>query len=52
MPVAVLYNLNVAFALASLTNLNIPMYNTMKRLTPSLVLAHDYLLSGARVSSA
>lgn len=50
-PVAVLYNLNVAFALASLTNLNIPMYNTMKRLTPSLVLAHDYLLSGARVST-
>jgi hypothetical protein len=26
MPVAVLYNLNVAFALASLTNLNVPMY--------------------------
>eukprot|EP00241_Pyramimonas_parkeae_P006921 CAMPEP_0114230482 /NCGR_PEP_ID=MMETSP0058-20121206/3497_1 /TAXON_ID=36894 /ORGANISM="Pyramimonas parkeae, CCMP726" /LENGTH=339 /DNA_ID=CAMNT_0001341693 /DNA_START=131 /DNA_END=1151 /DNA_ORIENTATION=+ len=49
-PVALLYNANVAFALASLGNLNVPMYNTMKRLTPSLVLAHDYVFSGAGVS--
>ena len=49
-PVALLYNANVAFALASLGKMNIPMYNTMKRLTPALVLGHDYFLSGAGVS--
>eukprot|EP00898_Chlorokybus_atmophyticus_P005077 jgi/Chlat1/5570/Chrsp369S05364 len=38
-PVAILYNANVAFALASLSSLNIPMYNVLKRLTPCVVLA-------------
>lgn len=43
-PVTLLYVSNVAFALMGLQNLNIPMYNTLKRLTPVIVLV-------ARVSS-
>jgi len=39
LPVVLLYNANVAFGLMSLGNLNIPMYNTLKRLTPVVVLA-------------
>ena len=39
MPVTLLYVGNVAFALMSLQNLNIPMYNTLKRMTPVIVLA-------------
>jgi len=46
-PVALLYNANVAFALASLTNMNVPMYNTIKRLTPAIVLSYDYFVAGA-----
>ena len=38
MPVTLLYVGNVAFALMSLQNLNIPMYNTLKRMTPVIVL--------------
>ena len=38
-PVTLLYVSNVAFALMGLQNLNIPMYNTLKRLTPVIVLA-------------
>ncbi len=38
MPVTLLYVGNVAFALMSLQNLNIPMYATLKRLTPVIVL--------------
>lgn len=44
-PVTLLYVSNVAFALMGLQNLNIPMYNTLKRLTPVIVLV-------ARVSLA
>ena len=39
LPVVLLYNANVAFGLMSLGNLNIPMYNTLKRLSPVVVLA-------------
>lgn len=37
-PVAFLYAANVAFGLASLSKLNVPMYNTLKRMTPLVVL--------------
>jgi len=37
-PVAILYNANVAFALASLSKVSVPTYNTLKRLTPAVVL--------------
>lgn len=37
-PVTVLYIANVGFALLSIQHLNIPMYNSLKRLTPVLVL--------------
>lgn len=37
-PVTLMYVSNVAFALMGLQNLNIPMYNTLKRLTPVIVL--------------
>eukprot|EP00959_Pyramimonas_sp_CCMP1952_P206453 4317605-Pyramimonas_sp.AAC.1 len=50
LPVALLYNANVAFALASLSNLNVPMYNVLKRLTPALVLFYDTQFSGKPVS--
>ena len=36
-PLALFYNANVAFALAGLQRLNIPMYQTLKRLTPCVV---------------
>jgi solute carrier family 35 protein len=38
-PVAILYNANVAFALASLGRVSIPTYNAVKRLTPAVVMA-------------
>eukprot|EP00462_Mataza_sp_D1_P026605 CAMPEP_0175129898 /NCGR_PEP_ID=MMETSP0087-20121206/5722_1 /TAXON_ID=136419 /ORGANISM="Unknown Unknown, Strain D1" /LENGTH=327 /DNA_ID=CAMNT_0016412087 /DNA_START=56 /DNA_END=1039 /DNA_ORIENTATION=+ len=37
-PVVVLYNANVACALAGLAHLSVPMYSTLKRLTPITVL--------------
>ncbi|KAL5075590.1 hypothetical protein RYX36_014574, partial [Vicia faba] len=37
-PVSFFYNANVAFALASLKGVNIPMYIAIKRLTPLVVL--------------
>lgn len=37
-PVSFFYNANVAFALASLKGVNIPMYIAIKRLTPLAVL--------------
>lgn len=37
-PVSLFYNANVAFALASLKGVNIPMYIALKRLTPLAVL--------------
>ena len=36
-PLALAYNSNVAFALAGLQRLNIPMYQTLKRLTPCVI---------------
>jgi solute carrier family 35 protein len=50
LPVALLYNANVAFALASLNKVNVPMYNVLKRLTPALVLFYDTTFSGKTVS--
>jgi len=38
LPVSLFYNANVAFALASLRGVNIPMYIAIKRLTPLAVL--------------
>ncbi|OMO90598.1 hypothetical protein COLO4_19013 [Corchorus olitorius] len=38
LPVSLFYNANVAFALASLKGVNIPMYIALKRLTPLAVL--------------
>lgn len=38
LPVSLFYNANVAFALASLKGVNIPMYIAIKRLTPLTVL--------------
>lgn len=38
LPISVFYNANVAFALASLKGVNIPMYIALKRLTPLAVL--------------
>lgn len=44
LPVTVLYVSNVGFALLGLQSLNIPMYNTLKRLTPMLVLGAKVLV--------
>ena len=43
-PVAVLYNANVAFALMSLGRVSVPTYNTLKRLTPAVVLVANRTL--------
>ncbi|XP_010447521.1 PREDICTED: putative UDP-sugar transporter DDB_G0278631 [Camelina sativa] len=43
LPVSVFYNANVAFALASLKGVNIPMYIAIKRLTPLAVLISGVL---------
>lgn len=40
--VSLFYNANVAFALASLKGVNIPMYIAIKRLTPLAVLVAGY----------
>ncbi|GAX78815.1 hypothetical protein CEUSTIGMA_g6252.t1 [Chlamydomonas eustigma] len=42
--VTVLYTANTAFALIGLKTLNVPMYNTLKRLTPIIVLGVKALL--------
>ncbi|XP_038886646.1 UDP-galactose/UDP-glucose transporter 7 [Benincasa hispida] len=47
LPVSVFYNANVAFALASLKGVNIPMYIAIKRLTPLAVLIAGFF-SGKR----
>ena len=44
LPVAILYNANVAFALASLAKVSVPTYNTLKRLTPAVVLIANSVL--------
>ncbi|KAI3892729.1 hypothetical protein MKW92_025568 [Papaver armeniacum] len=41
-PVSLFYNANVAFALASLKGVNIPMYIALKRLTPLAVLVAGF----------
>lgn len=43
LPLSVFYNANVAFALASLKGVNIPMYIAIKRLTPLAVLVAGIL---------
>ncbi|GAQ91324.1 hypothetical protein KFL_007650040 [Klebsormidium nitens] len=50
LPLVFLYNANVAFALASLQTLNIPMYVTLKRLTPVVVLFFSFLRGKGRPS--
>lgn len=45
LPLSIFYNANVAFALASLKGVNIPMYIALKRLTPLAVLIAG-ILSG------
>lgn len=42
LPVSLFYNANVAFALASLKGVNIPMYIAIKRLTPLAVLVAGF----------
>ncbi|WOK94051.1 UDP-sugar transporter [Canna indica] len=51
LPVSIFYNANVAFALASLKGVNIPMYIALKRLTPLAVLVAGYFRGKARPSS-
>lgn len=48
LPVSVFYNANVAFALASLKGVNIPMYIAIKRLTPLAVLVTGVLRGKAK----
>eukprot|EP01065_Artemidia_motanka_P019696 TRINITY_DN23503_c0_g1_i1.p1 TRINITY_DN23503_c0_g1~~TRINITY_DN23503_c0_g1_i1.p1 ORF type:complete len:355 (+),score=127.35 TRINITY_DN23503_c0_g1_i1:59-1066(+) len=46
-PVAFFYNANVAFSLAALAGMNIPMYQTLKRTTPCIVLVVSSLMKRA-----
>ncbi|CAM6099121.1 unnamed protein product [Calypogeia fissa] len=48
--VSLFYNANVAFALASLKGINIPMYIALKRLTPLTVLIAGFLFGKAKPS--
>ncbi|KAH7688204.1 solute carrier family 35 protein [Dioscorea alata] len=48
LPVSVFYNANVAFALASLKGVNIPMYIAIKRLTPLAVLVAGFFSGKGR----
>ncbi|GMG99251.1 hypothetical protein Nepgr_001091 [Nepenthes gracilis] len=48
--VSLFYNANVAFALASLKGVNIPMYIAIKRLTPLAVLVAGFFLGKKRPS--
>ncbi|KAK1316403.1 hypothetical protein QJS10_CPA05g02299 [Acorus calamus] len=50
LPVSIFYNANVAFALASLTGVNIPMYIALKRLTPLAVLVAGIFMGKGRPS--
>ncbi|KAL0557719.1 hypothetical protein IC582_006269 [Cucumis melo] len=47
-PVSLFYNANVAFALASLKGVNIPMYIAIKRLTPLAVLIAGFFSGKGR----
>nr|DAD45598.1 TPA_asm: hypothetical protein HUJ06_003828 [Nelumbo nucifera] len=49
-PVSFFYNANVAFALASLKGVNIPMYIALKRLTPLGVLVAGFFSGKGRPS--
>ncbi|OAY69389.1 putative UDP-sugar transporter DDB_G0278631 [Ananas comosus] len=51
LPISVFYNANVAFALASLKGVNIPMYIALKRLTPLAVLVAGYLRGKGKPSA-
>lgn len=44
--VVFLYNANVAFALAAVQALSIPVYNVMKRLTPVVILTLKFFVFG------
>eukprot|EP00268_Persea_americana_P040999 TRINITY_DN40813_c0_g1_i3.p1 TRINITY_DN40813_c0_g1~~TRINITY_DN40813_c0_g1_i3.p1 ORF type:complete len:252 (-),score=32.02 TRINITY_DN40813_c0_g1_i3:1759-2514(-) len=48
LPLSIFYNANVAFALASLKGVNIPMYIALKRLTPLAVLVAGYFSGKGR----
>ncbi|KAJ7563382.1 hypothetical protein O6H91_03G108000 [Diphasiastrum complanatum] len=48
LPLSLFYNANVAFALASLKGVNIPMYIALKRLTPLAVLVTGFFSGKAR----
>ncbi|KAK6927708.1 Sugar phosphate transporter domain [Dillenia turbinata] len=50
-PVSLFYNANVAFALASLKGVNIPMYIAIKRLTPLAVLIAGFYSGKGRPST-
>ncbi|GAQ86442.1 hypothetical protein KFL_002890090 [Klebsormidium nitens] len=47
-PVVFFYNANVAFALASLKTLNLPMYHVLKRITPVLILGVKSLMGNVQ----
>uniref|UniRef100_A0A1D1Z5E7 Putative UDP-sugar transporter DDB_G0278631 n=1 Tax=Anthurium amnicola TaxID=1678845 RepID=A0A1D1Z5E7_9ARAE len=51
LPVSIFYNANVAFALASLKGVNIPMYIALKRLTPLAVLVAGYFSGKGKPST-
>ncbi|KAK9273350.1 hypothetical protein L1049_018159 [Liquidambar formosana] len=51
LPVSLFYNANVAFALASLKGVNIPMYIALKRLTPLAVLVAGFFSGKGRPST-
>lgn len=46
LPVVFFYNTNVAFALAAVRALSIPVYHVLKRLTPVMVLIGKFLMGG------
>jgi len=46
LPIALLYSANVVFGLASLSKLNVPMYNTLKRMTPIVVIVMGVMVDG------
>lgn len=48
LPISLFYNANVAFALASLKGVNIPMYIAIKRLTPLAVLITGFFSGKGR----
>lgn len=50
-PLSFFYNANVAFALASLKGVNIPMYIALKRLTPLAVLVTGFFFGKAKPST-